>query len=213
MVEVSLGVLLTALLGVGAFYATRWYQSKGFKQSLRVEFRDLQYKLACDGFLLYQKTCRLTREFLDWCDPICDEYQGRDPNPEVVKGRKAFDKLNDEQLKIVCEMDRNSELEKLKGLVRSEIPQRKELPLLEADVKGLSLFPAEYQKMVLDIKTRVRWFNQGADELEHNHRRLDTPLSAENVAIVRLNIHEGCVKLADLSFELGKRIGKFLEKD
>ena len=216
MLEVGL-VLLGSVLGVGgtliAFHVTREYRRKEFKRSLGVEFKELRYKVACDGYLLRIKACTLTREFLDWQNQILDDYEGPHRRAEVDEGRKAFDNLDDEKLKILCEIDRRQQLEKDGGLERSEIPQKIELPLLEADVKPLSLFPAEYQKVVLDIKTRIRWFNQGVDGLERNDNRMvDTTLSAENVAVVRLNMHEAYVKMADLSFELGKRIGKFLEK-
>jgi len=152
-----LGWLLGMLSPVVVDAIRRQREVKEIRKALLVELKDLQSRLANTVYLLSLRTGKYDRAFLEWFKPIIERNNYLHKLDNVLKSTEYGLALTDDQLAVAAKQLLASEGGGL-GL------KNHYAPLLEAKIGQLGSFDVEYQRLLLEIHSRLTIVNEEIEQ-------------------------------------------------
>lgn len=161
----------------------RPYRRKIIRESLFIEMEQLCRKLASSIYMVYDQRGMIDREFLDWLKPIMGTYKHRRSPLSFAERTDHILALTDEQLRALFPPSGNS---------RQHVTIKKSsTPFLDSQITNLYLFTPEFQRLALEVQSRISAINEEVDKAWFNYTKtFDAGLSPQNHAIVQGNMHQ-----------------------
>jgi len=150
--------------------------------AIRVELKEVQFRLVGTIWLLATRTERFNRSLIDWMRPIVERYKGLNPTDGVVQTFKSTEGLTDEQLA---------------GLARKLDPgpqfrlslKKYSTPMIDSKISMLNGFGSEYQNLVLELKAVLNLLNEEVDQFRfYFNQTFISSLSEKNRVAIAANI-------------------------
>lgn len=147
-----LGWLLGLLSPLVVDGARKRRQTPALYRALMRELQDLRYRLVMSVYLIQQSRGRLTPEILHWAIPLVEKYDGSyRSNAMVSRLRKLVSGPEDELNPTAGQRAADGVDNRLDVL---------EAPFLERLVPELDRFSPQVQRILLDIRTQLGFFNR-----------------------------------------------------
>ncbi|HXP83286.1 MAG TPA: hypothetical protein VN841_01110 [Bryobacteraceae bacterium] len=172
---------------------------KELKSSVIGELNELRYKMGWVALTVRMNRGNADAEFINWLDPIVQNYVGAETNPELVAGLKTLREL------LLRNPGIGQQKRPLVGLGVKEYT----LPLLDAHLGEISNFRVKFQSAVLAIKGHLDLFNQTVSYLRKlEDRTFDQSITGVNREAVMKNIDNGFVDLANRAKRIADLAGE-----
>jgi len=181
---------LLGLLGPGIVERIRRrYRISELTQAIVAELGELSYTLALSAYLFCRRTGSLTDEALDWIVLAISRYSGPLADARMVESVKRIRSLPEvERIAIATtDTDRGLSLKLLS------------LPLLEAHLSEMALFPVAFQTAVLRVRGQVDVYNQHVQHLQGQFNLTFTVTDPTNDAALRTNQIAGFQQLSGMA--------------
>lgn len=195
-----LGWLLGLLSPGIAERIRRSYRIKDVTNALIAELNEVKYNLALTAYLLCGRLAMLDNEALDWMVGVISTYTGPVADPRMAEAIKA--------IRAIAEPDRlrlySVRVDSGCGLSLKTIP----LPLLDAHLAEISLFPVPFQAMIMRIKGQIDVYNQHVESLQRQFEMTFTVTDNSNNQALRGNQVEGFRALAGMAKMAATLIGR-----
>lgn len=182
----------------------RSYSRRELFDGIRAEIKECQFRIILVAYLLGSRFGKYDREFLEWCLPYLEKYEGTESKERTVKAIRSLLDLKDEEIRAVNETQR---MEEGRGLNLKKF----HLPFLDSKFSEISCFRIELQNIIYEITSKVQLIN---DEIESATRyfnmTFDTTMSDENQKIVRSELLRKYANLQDQLIILVRRMDNLL---
>lgn len=183
----ALFLILGWLLGLFGPWLTdliqKPYRRAQIRNSLFIELRELRYKLAGVVFLLASNSGTLDRQKLEWAESVMLTDKAHYEDSAVVEALRSVLKSNDAQLQVLAHHAQGQwEALKLKKYF---------LPFLSSQITALHLFTPEFQRLTLEIHSKLAIVNEEVDAYRFYYEKtFDSSLSNNSRAAVLSNLRE-----------------------
>jgi hypothetical protein len=156
-------------------------------------------------FLLASNSGTLDREFVEWAENIFRSDRGHHEGVSIEKALKLLLKANDQEFEALALASKGRwETFKLKKFF---------LPFLSSQITSLTLFTPEFQRLALDIYSKLEMRNEEIDAYRFNYEKtFDSSLSNNSREAVRLNLAMTSEHIINLCRQIGDRISLILER-
>lgn len=157
-------------------------QRKELKQGLFTELKALRFRLIATVGQIAFKFGSFDRELLSWLRQQYENYGGAFPKERVLQSIDNLLKSGDKQLAIDAEI-----VNAPPGNVLSL--KAFNFPFLDSQISNLSLFDAEFQNRILEIKTQVNFINEDIELSRfYFEKTFDSSITEENHEIISKNL-------------------------
>jgi hypothetical protein len=203
-------IALGWLLGIFGPPLTELVQSRRrraqIRKSLFIELRELKYQLAMSAFMLASNDGALDKNLLEWVAPIIRSAKGRREIPSMEEALKPLLKLDDDELRVISAAS--------KGKWESFYFGKYSLPFLSSQIASLYLFTPEFQRLALDINSKVLLLNEKIDFYRLNHEKtFDSSISDNSRTAVHLNLTNTSQYIENLSRQTSDEIDVILQRE
>jgi len=175
----------------------RPYQKSEIQRSLFLEFSEFRHKLSLLAYRTRERSATINQEFLGWLKPLLVCYGGPNTEKELPEVIEKLSSFPDEELMYVSQQAPGRGI----GL------KTYSLPFIDAQLPSLSMFPVEFQRRVLDVRTRTNELNQ---EIEYAwfslKKSFDMSLDENSRNTVAKNLEEAYNNIGRQSQMLADRI-------
>lgn len=146
------------------------------------------------------------REHLIWLQPYLEEYDRIYPEQNFAeRNRRFLDKLNDDHFNAIAAKEI---LEKPR---RGHHLKAYYLPFLESHTGSLTIFDAEFQRRLMEIRAQISLLNDEISQSQFYFQKTFENISVENYKIIDMNLSESYQNIARILRKLVDRIDKFID--
>ena len=177
------------------------------RNSLFLELRELRYQLAMAAFILASNNGAVNKKLIEWVAPVIRSANWRKQPPymQMEEVLKPLLKLSDDELQAMSARS--------KGEAESFYFGKYSLPFLSSQIASLYLFTPEFQRLALDINSKVQMLNEKIDFYRSNHEKtFDSSISNNSRAAVHLNLTNTSQYIENLSRQVSDQIDGILER-
>lgn len=206
VVFLILGWLLGLLSPLIVDRVRRRYQINEVKQGIITELKEMKFRLVAAAYLLATRLGHFDRNLLVWISNTFQEYQGSEPKEETLKALQNLLKLSDQQLSAL------SDAVKFKPGGALSLKSQS-LPFLDANISLLSMYPVDFQRRILEIRTQIDLLNQEIEDCRFFYgKTFDSGLSEENYKIVVDNTRKKYQLIEGAARRIADKISNLVSK-
>lgn len=181
------------------------YTKQELFNGIKAEIKESQYRLICLTFILGMRAGKYDREYLEWCLPYFEFYEGNQSaksNIEMIK-----DLLN----KKGTEIDQAILIKRKTEEGISLSLKQHHLQFLDSKYSDISIFNIELQNILYEIKTRIRLLNEETETaIKYFYMTFDSNMSAENHKVIKINIYDAYKNLQQIAISIIKEMDKLI---
>jgi hypothetical protein len=158
------------------------------------------FQLACNNGAV-------DKTLIEWIAPVIRSANWRKQPPymQMEEALKPLLKLSDDELQAISALS--------KGKAESFYFGKYSLPFLSSQIASLYLFTPEFQRLALDILSKVEMLNEKIDFYRFNHEKtFDSSISNNSRAAVHLNLTNTSQYIGNLSRQVSNQIEVILER-
>lgn len=178
-------------------WVRRLFRRRELMKAIRTELTDLQYTMALNAFLMRNEGGPLTNAFLDWLEPIAQNYHGPVAMPSLP--------IWIAELRSAPEQHRERVFLALQKPDRGLYPKQHAVPFLTAHVAELSVLPMAVQAAVLRVKAQLELFNQHVAFVQKRHD-MTSSVPEEKYERVVNDLRQGIAQLAQMAEQIANTI-------
>ncbi len=183
----------------------RAYTKRELFDGIKTEIKECQFRTILIAYLLGARFGKYDREFLEWCLPYLEKYQGTESKEMTIKAIRGLLDLKDKDIRKVNELRRLEE--KGRGLSLKKF----HLPFLESKISEISCFKIELQNIIYEIISRVQLINEEIESaIRYFNMTFDSNVSDENQEIIRAELPQKYSNLQNQLIILAKKMDNCL---
>ena len=186
---VALGWLLGIISPVIVDAIRRRRENALGRTAILSELRELAYKLALAAYGVRMEHGTVDHAFLQWLKPLLEQYAGFYDAQAFVPRLRTLIAMNEQEL---AQMNKHTAQAGSKGLMLQRYP----VPLLDSRVAALWSFDTEFQRQLLEIRTRLELLDDLVDRSRKYFDLTFTKLEGNNYALVTENFSQACAQYA-----------------
>lgn len=203
---VVLGAILASFAPLLSELILKPYRKGKLKKSLIIELIDLRHKLASVAMQLATSHGTINRELMEWEASILFSGEHQYDNPSLKEVTTQMLSLDDKDIELAF---KSSEYAQVKAFKLKKYY----LPFLSSQIPSLSLFTPEFQRLTLDIYSRLSLLNEEIDSYKFYYEKtFDPAISGENRKSVRENLNQTSRHIERISRQTADKIGIVIEK-
>ncbi len=173
--------------------------------TIRTELTEVRLKLVSTAFLIVNRAGTLDRRFLEWMQPIHENYSGPHRNKGISEMLNRFLASSDEELATMADI--NMKKHSLRGLTVKKI----QTPFLDTQLGLTRLLGVEIQNLLIEIKAQIGLLNEQVESSQfYFEKTFDSTLSDENHKIIRVNLKDTYINICERAQDVANLITKFL---
>lgn len=177
------------------------YRKKELFDGVKTEIKECQFRIILVAYLLGLRFGKYDKEYLRWCLPYFQNYQGIEPTENTIETIKIFLESPDENIENALNLKRSAE----KGLSLSL--KRFYLPFLDSKIGEIASFNIELQNVIYEIRSRLQIINEEIDStIRYFYMTFDSTMSAENHEIIRKGLIQKYINLQTQLITLVKKM-------
>jgi hypothetical protein len=155
-----------------------YFRRREVAAALRVELEDLQFRLATTSLLFIISYGNLDKKFLNWVQPILENYAGDEPNDGQLKFIKESSTLDDSQINQIAQRTRKLNVGSSVKLFQAKF--------LESQLTEIAKMPVKTQRRIHEFRNQLDVLNQEIAKIDGFMKMtFDDSLSEQNSKIVR----------------------------
>ncbi|MBI5048653.1 MAG: hypothetical protein HZB54_06875 [Deltaproteobacteria bacterium] len=183
----------------------QYYTKQELFNGIKTEIKETQYRLICTAHILGMRAGKCDREYLEWCLPYFENYEGNQPTENIKKAIKdLLNKKNEDIDQAVLILRKKDE-----GIGLSL--KEHHLPFLESKFSNISMFNIELQNILHEINTRIRLLNEETEKaIKYFFMTFDTNQSEENHKLIKNNIYDAYKNLQIMAISIIKEMDKII---
>jgi hypothetical protein len=176
------------------------YRANELKEAIGSELHEHRFRMAVVSYKMRTRDGELSDEFLSWFEKVLLGYKGPEAKSSflemVVTSRRML--VEERRQFLLSRRDPNAGVALVKYAV----------PLLEAHVGEISIFPMAFQSATLRVKGQVDIYNQQVLYLQGQFdKTFATSISERNLATLKANLETGYQDLGDRARLIADMIG------
>ncbi len=200
-----LGWLLGLLSPLIVRRINRFYSKRELYDGIKTEIVECQFRIVLLAYLLASRAGKFDREFLEWCLPYLEKYQGDEPKEMMIKAIRSSLDLEDEEIRRVIELKRSEETGRGLNLKKFH------LPFLGSKIAEISSFKINLQNIVYELTSRIQLVNEEIESaIRYFNMTFDSSISDENQRLIRVELLRKYSNLQDQLIILARKMDNYI---